>query len=131
VGVKTWATIIIGSPKEQKEDIELTDKLLNRIKPDYLEIFYLTPYKGTILYDQGIEEGWVMREDTSWLNNEPQVEINFTLKELVEIRRNLLNKHYPKWQWLQLNLRNPFFIYDALTRIATEPSSLLEWFHRN
>jgi radical SAM superfamily enzyme YgiQ (UPF0313 family) len=131
VGIKTWATIIIGSPEEQKQDIELTDRLLQQIKPDYLEIFYLTPYRGTVLYDKGIEEGWVIKESTNWLNNEPQVAINFTLEELVEIRKDLLNKHNPKWRWLRLNLKNPYFIYDALTRIITEPSYSLEWLHRS
>ena len=131
VGIKTWATIIIGSPRETKEDVEQTDRLLQRIKPDYLEIFYLTPFRGTVLYDQGIEEGWVMRENTNWLNSEPQVSINFTLEELVEIRRNLLNKHNPKWRWLQLNLKDPYFIYDAITHLVTEPSYLWDWVHRN
>jgi radical SAM superfamily enzyme YgiQ (UPF0313 family) len=72
VGVKTWATIIIGSPREQRQDIEMTDKLLQRIKPDYLEVFYLTPYRGTVLYDQAAEEGWAMSENTTWLNDNPR-----------------------------------------------------------
>jgi radical SAM superfamily enzyme YgiQ (UPF0313 family) len=131
VGIRTWATIIIGSPEEQKQDIELTDRLLQRIKPDYLEIFYLTPYRGTILYDKGVEEGWVIRENTNWLNDEPQVAINFTLEELVEIRKDLLTKHNPKWRWLRLNLKNPYFIYDAVTRIIAEPSYSFEWLHRS
>ena len=130
VGVKTWATIIIGSPKEQKEDVEMTDRLLQRIKPDYLEIFYLTPYRGTILYDQGAEEGWVMSENTNWLNDEPQVEINFTKEELLEIRKNLLNKHYSKWRWVKSNLKNPYFIYDVLANLVTEPSFMFDWIHR-
>jgi anaerobic magnesium-protoporphyrin IX monomethyl ester cyclase len=131
VGVKTWATIIIGSPKERKQDIELTDRLLQRIKPDYLEIFYLTPYKGTILYDKAIEEGWVIKENANWLNNEPQVAINFTLEELAEIRRDLLNKYNPKWRWLRSNLKNPYFIYDAITRIITEPSYAFKRFNQS
>ena len=48
-GVETWVTIIIGSPQEEKADVELTDRLLHRIKPDYLEVFFLTLYKGTVL----------------------------------------------------------------------------------
>jgi len=131
VGVKTWATIIIGSPEEQSEDIEMTNRLLQRIKPDYLEIFYLTPYKGTALYERAVEEGWIMRENTGWLNDEPQVEINFTLEELVEIRKRLLSEHSHKWQWVGSNLRNPYFVYDALMYLFTEPSILRGWFNRN
>ena len=130
VGVKTWATIIIGSPGEQRQDIEMTDKLLQRIKPDYLEVFYLTPYRGTVLYDQAAEEGWVMSENTNWSNDEPQVEIHFTRKELVEIRKNLLSKHFSKWRWAKSNLKNPDFIYDVLTNVVLEPSFVFEWIRR-
>jgi radical SAM superfamily enzyme YgiQ (UPF0313 family) len=131
VGVKTWATMIVGSPEEQREDIELTDKLLERIKPDYLEIFYLTPYKGTVVYDRGIEEGWIIKGDTNWLNSEPQVAINFTQEELVDIRKDLLKKHNPKWRWLWFNLKNPYFIYDALRSAIAEPAYSYEWLRRS
>jgi anaerobic magnesium-protoporphyrin IX monomethyl ester cyclase len=127
VGLKTWATIIIGSPEEQKEDVELTDRLLRRINPDYLEIFYLTPYRGTVLYDKAAEEGWVVNENTNWLNNEPQVTINFTLAELMEFRKNLLNAHNSKRGWLMSNLKNPYFSYDALKYAVSEPSYLFDW----
>jgi anaerobic magnesium-protoporphyrin IX monomethyl ester cyclase len=129
-GLKTWATIIIGSSEEQREDVELTDRLLQRINPDYLEIFYLTPYRGTVLYDKAAEEGWVVSENTNWLNNEPQVTINFTLTELMEFRKNLLNAHNSKWGWLMSNLKNPYFIYDALKYAVSEPSYLFDWIHR-
>jgi anaerobic magnesium-protoporphyrin IX monomethyl ester cyclase len=130
VGVKTWATIIIGSPGEKKQDIELTDRLLQRIKPDYLEIFYLTPYRGTILYDKGREEGWIIRENTNWLNNAPQVAINFTFEELVEIKKELLSKHNPRWRWIKLNLKNPYFMFDAIMHIISEPAHSLDWLHQ-
>ena len=130
VGVKTWASIIVGSPAELKEDVELTNRLLQRIKPDYLEIFYLTPYRGTILYDQGVQQGWIMREKTNWLNDEPQVEINFTMEELVEIRKELLSKHYSKWRWAKGNLKNPLFVYDALLSLVREPSLVFDWINR-
>jgi radical SAM superfamily enzyme YgiQ (UPF0313 family) len=130
VGVKTWATIIIGSPREQRQDIEMTEKLLQRIKPDYLEVFYLTPYRGTVLYDQAAEEGWVMSENTTWLNDQPQVEIHFTREELVEIRKTLLNKHFSKWRWAKSNLKNPHFIYDVLANVVLEPSFVFEWIRR-
>jgi len=130
VGVKTWATIIIGSPREQRQDIEMTDKLLQRIKPDYLEVFYLTPYRGTVLYDQAAEEGWAMSENTTWLNDQPQVEIHFTREELVEIRKTLLSKHFSKWRWAKSNLKNPHFIYDVLANVVLEPSFVFEWIRR-
>lgn len=131
VGVKTWATVIIGSPNEKKEDIELTDKLLQRIKPDYLEIFFLTPYRGTILYDRGTEEGWFTPDNTNWSNDEPQTAINFTKEELLEIRKDLLSRHNPKWRWVKHNLKNPYFVYDGLAQLVMEPTRLWEWVKRH
>jgi len=131
VGIKTWATIIVGSPAEKKEDLEFTDKLLRKIKPDYLEVFHLTPYRGTILYDKCLEEGWMIKENTNWLNSEPQVAINFTFEELADIRKGLLDRHNPRRQWVQNNLKNPYFIYDGIVRLLTEPTSFVKWIRNN
>jgi radical SAM superfamily enzyme YgiQ (UPF0313 family) len=127
VGVKAFATIMIGNPEETKEDLELTDKLLERIKPDYLEIFYLTPFQGTVLYDRAIENGWLIKENTNWMNSEPQLEISFTLEELEEIKKYLIKKRYSRLRWLRLHSENPYFMYDVLMYLARKPSFLFKW----
>ncbi len=71
-----------------------------------------------------------MSENTNWLNGEPQVEIHFTREELVEIRKNLLSKHFSKWRWAKSNLKNPYFIYDVLANAVLEPSFVFEWIRR-
>ena len=50
-GIKTYASFIFGLPTETKEDVQLTEKLIKRIKPDFTgrNIFVALP--GSELYD--------------------------------------------------------------------------------
>lgn len=120
VGIMTLANIIIGCPEEIREDIELTGKLLERIKPDFTEIWHLTPYRGTVIYDRAMENGWIKSD--SLTTDEPQMEINFTLEELNEIRDGLVSKHNPKFKILKPYLKNKHFVYDMLRVLAHKPS---------
>lgn len=131
VGVKTWASIIIGSPGETREDIDLTDRLLERIRPDSVAVYFLTPYRGTVIYDMAAEKGWVIKNDTNWFHDEPQMEINFTLEELEEIGKHLTKKHNPLRRRLRLYPKNPYFIYGVLRRTVSEPSLFLRWMKGN
>jgi radical SAM superfamily enzyme YgiQ (UPF0313 family) len=123
-GIKTLANIIIGSPTETVEDIMLTDKLLEKIKPDYVDVWYLTAHRGTVLYDMASEQGW-FREDASFRVDEPQVMINFSLHQLEEIRKGLLHKHRPFLRSLKPYL-NGYFVYDMLRLLIRKPSLLLK-----
>lgn len=127
LGVNAFATVIVGNPEETREDLKSTDRLLERLKPDYLEIFYLTPFRGTVIYDRALENGWLIKENTNWMNSEPQVEINFTIEELREIRKSLLKMNYSRSQWLRTYSKNPHFIYDVLRYLAKEPSFFFKW----
>lgn len=119
-GVKTYALIMIGNPEETMEDIKLTDKLLERMKPDFIQIGYCSPYKGTVLYDMALEKGW-LQEGVSFRTDEPQMEVNFTLRELAEIGENLEHKYIPFLKMVKPYL-NKYFIYDMLRVLRRKPS---------
>lgn len=59
VGIFTHAYIIIGSPMETIKDLQLTAKLIDRIKPCSVGITRLTPMKGSFLYDYAYENGLI------------------------------------------------------------------------
>jgi len=118
IGIKVLASIIIGNPEETREDIELTDKLLEKIKPDYTLIWHLTPYQGTVIYDQAMEHGWI--KGASLVTDEPQMEINFTFSELKEIRERLNRKYNSTFKTLRPYL-NKYFIYDMLRLLSKKP----------
>jgi len=119
--IKTLAQIIVGSPEETLEDIALTEKLLDRIKPDYVQLSYMTPYEGTVVYDMAVEKGWIRK--TNMLADEPQVEINFRFEELEEIGNRLIRKHNPFFRKIRPYLSR-YFVYDMLRLLGKKPSLL-------
>jgi len=64
-GLKRRAYLMIGSPKESKETILQTEKLVDEIKPDTLEFSILTPYPGCENYEMAKKGGYV-RDNVDW-----------------------------------------------------------------
>ncbi len=62
VGITTLADFMIGSPGEGKEELSQTMNLLRKIKPDFVQFSLTTPFPGTKLYKQGIEDGIIDRD---------------------------------------------------------------------
>lgn len=88
VGVRTMASFVLGSPEETWEDIEDTFKLAKEIRPNYASAYFLTPYPGTELMSMAKTHGWLASEDHNrgGLRKGPMMRINFTEKELFQIR---------------------------------------------
>ncbi|MFH0852540.1 MAG: radical SAM protein [bacterium] len=96
-GIETLGYFMIGAPGETREDIFETIKFAKKINPDYAHITILTPYPGTLIYKQALEQG-VIKNDY-WLefarNPENPPETRYWEKELSkEELFKLLNKFY-------------------------------------
>ena len=96
---KIEGSFMIGShPDEDREDIELTRKLIFEVCPDILAIFIVVPYPGTELNR--------MLKERKFLNNENWQDFKLFLgnpswkccqvpnEELKEISKSIINKHY-------------------------------------
>lgn len=59
------ADIMIGSPTETKEDIELTEKMLNEIKPEVISVSIASPIPGTYLYERAKKEGLILAKKSA------------------------------------------------------------------
>ncbi len=57
VGMEVLAYFMIGAPTETREDILQTIKLSKELDPDYVHISILTPYPGTRIYFDALEQG--------------------------------------------------------------------------
>jgi radical SAM superfamily enzyme YgiQ (UPF0313 family) len=55
-GIQAHAFFMIGLPGEQPEDIELSKQLIRETQPDHVEINMVTPYPGTEIFAQLIDE---------------------------------------------------------------------------
>jgi radical SAM superfamily enzyme YgiQ (UPF0313 family) len=98
VGIRSLATFMIGLPTEEKEDVEMTAKLVNEIKPDFAEFFFATPYPGTELFDMVKTHNWVnpSYDLSSWvfdkITDKPVMTISFSEQELIKMRSALYNQ---------------------------------------
>lgn len=62
-GMETLAFAMVNVPGEGLADIALTERLLDSVDPDYLQLTICTPYPGTSLYDDAVRDGTLRSED--------------------------------------------------------------------
>ena len=126
--LRALATIMIGTPFETKEDIDKTKKLLKEIKPSYTGFFFTTPYPGTEIYKQTLENKWLdLNDDLSWESNAtPKFTINFTKEELHDIYNELVKDNFKKT--VGGYIKQPAFISDMLRFAILNPIDSLKLF---
>lgn len=56
-GIHSHAFFMVGLPGERPEDIELSKELILQARPDHIEVNMVTPYPGTLLWDQLMDLG--------------------------------------------------------------------------
>lgn len=54
-GIETLAYFMVGAPTETREDIRQTVEFAKRLDPDYVHMTILTPFPGTRIYFDGLE----------------------------------------------------------------------------
>jgi radical SAM superfamily enzyme YgiQ (UPF0313 family) len=98
--IQTLAYFMIGSPTETLEDIRQTFKVAVWLNPDFIHLTILTPFPGTPIYREGLENGIIQRdywrEFAVALNTDfqpPHWDENFTRRELEQ----LIIKGYKKF----------------------------------
>ncbi|WP_307155851.1 MULTISPECIES: hopanoid biosynthesis associated radical SAM protein HpnJ [Rhodoplanes] len=63
LGVQIHGTFILGLPGETRETIEETIRFATEINPHTIQVSLAAPYPGTFLYNQAIEQGWLLDEN--------------------------------------------------------------------
>ncbi|MFC1552076.1 B12-binding domain-containing radical SAM protein [Candidatus Latescibacterota bacterium] len=130
-GVRRLATFVIGTPGETEEDILETKKLLKIIKPDFTQIFYLTPYPGTKLQKMCYDNGIKFSISTYGIQDRPVIENpNISPERYAEIRRELYNVVW--WQNIRGYLKLSTFLWFIKNlRPAILKRFLLTWKDKN
>ncbi|NVO15697.1 MAG: hopanoid biosynthesis associated radical SAM protein HpnJ [Rhodoplanes sp.] len=63
LGIQIHGTFILGLPGETRETIEETIRFATEINPHTIQVSLAAPYPGTHLYNQAIENGWLLDEN--------------------------------------------------------------------
>ena len=91
--IATHAFIMIGAPIETAEDVELTIKLLERLRPNSISPSITTPAPGTRLYDDTVEKGiynikdWT---DVDYMANTRPLELPYlTVEQVLEAKEKM------------------------------------------
>ena len=56
--IRPYASIMVGNPEEEVEDVLLTASLLKKIRPVYVSVCYSQPMPGSQLYKLAAENKW-------------------------------------------------------------------------
>ena len=115
VGIHTVAYFMIGTPTERsRRDVEQTIRYSIKLKPDFVMFNILTPFPGTQLFQEGVEEG--VLDEAPWREfmrhphqdfKAPLWDQHFSHEEL----RDLLHLAYRRFYW------RPAFVVRNLLQI--------------
>lgn len=59
VGLRTYGSVLIGSPGETWDDVLATKALLDEVRPSLTLFYFVTPFPGSELYDQALANDWI------------------------------------------------------------------------
>ncbi len=110
VGLQVVLSFILGIPGETEEDMRSTIDFACRLDPDFAQFTICTPYPGTPLYDEAMENGWI--SDSDW-SKFTVIEPVLNLPELsrATIKKQLTRAYYkfysrPSLIWKQIKMKN-------------------------
>ncbi|MFH1473791.1 MAG: radical SAM protein [Candidatus Aenigmatarchaeota archaeon] len=127
-GILCYAFIIIGTPTETKEDLEMTVDLIKEIHPDGIQISIMTPLIGTDLDNYCSERKigniknlsdyhYSMNNYPIKLENLTKEDISFYKKKIFNVSKSKKYKNYPKYIKMALFNRKMLFLFLKKDRI--------------
>ena len=133
LGIRTYATFLMGNPGETDATAQRTIDVACGIRPNLAMFFVSTAYPGTPMYDEAVREGYV--EPRWWASQRFDPERNsafqyrwgWTAKGALRIpgfdseawqrraTRAFYFRPYFIWDTLQFTARNPYFLKHLLS----------------
>ncbi len=110
LGILIHGTFIVGLPGETNETIEETIKYAQELNPQTIQVSLPAAYPGTYLYNQAVENGWLVADDDLVGSDGVQHSIlnypHLSSKEIFEAVDNFYKRFYfrPK-KWLYYFLK--------------------------
>ena len=113
-GLLVHGDFIIGLPGETKETIEMTRKLIKKIKPDILQVQVATPIPGTEFYRWCKENGYLASDDPDEYLDEHGYQKSvvsypwLSSEEIVRAVDEILKDYYLSISYVPVALRQVF-----------------------
>lgn len=131
VGLRTYGSILIGSPGETWDDVIMTKNLISEIKPSLILFNFLTPFPGSELYDIAVKNKWLTPEkgdlyayDTRKADA-PIMSSFLTATEARKARTLMQNRVFFTNYLGYLSFRNFVFIFELFIACLFHPLILL------
>jgi len=70
LGITIHGTFIVGLPGETRDTIEETIRYAMEINPHTIQVSLAAPYPGTFLYDQAVENNWLVNDAKEMVQGE-------------------------------------------------------------
>jgi len=128
-GLRTMATIMVGNPGEDIDDLNATKELLKKIRPDFYAAYYTTPFPGTELYEEAKRANLIDGPDRYWHQYAKPVHMsNINRKVLEKALGELTQLHVVKnylfnirflWDMAVFSMLNPWIALRAFCNLLT------------
>ncbi len=115
-GLETMAFAMVNVPGETVADIAATGRLLDKARPDFLQLSYCTPYPGTPLFETALEQGRLRTTDWSDYRFLRRAVLDNGVLDETQVRRE--HRRLLRRFWL-----HPLRIASLTKRLLTEKSS--------
>jgi len=125
LGIRTYATFLMGSPGETDETARRTIDLAKGIRPNLAMFFVNTAYPGTPLYDQAVAQGfvtprwWATQAWDRGKNSAFQVRWGWTAAGALKIP-GFDSEYWQRKATREFYLR-PFFVWDTCLFVLRNP----------
>jgi radical SAM superfamily enzyme YgiQ (UPF0313 family) len=125
LGIRTYATFLVGNPGETVETVKRTIDVATGIRPNLAMFFVSTAYPGTPLYDQAVAQGMV--EPRWWATQawDPRKNSAFQARWGWTSKGGLTIPGFDSEYWQRTATRafylRPYFIWDTLAFTVRNP----------
>ncbi len=121
VGLEVVLSFILGIPGETEEDMRSTIDFACRLDPDFAQFTICTPYPGTPMYDEAMENNWISVTDWSEFTVIEPV-LNLPDLSSTTIKKHLTRAYYkfysrPSLIWRNIKIKNLDFFKVAFRTI--------------
>ncbi len=125
LGIRTYATFLVGNPGETDETVRRTIAVACGIRPNLAMFFVSTAYPGTPMYDEAVREGYV--EPRWWASQrfDPDKNSAFQYRWGWTAKGALKIPGFDSESWQRKATRafylRPYFVFDTLRYTLKNP----------